>query len=292
MTIKRKLCAEYHHDILHQNIPHEAERFDYTGLLLYNSNMAIKSFLKRQISKLIPGKKQDAVSPALVIPAVSQQSSQYSRSSNQQNNQNAQNRNKGRYFGRGRRRPFSRQQKQRKPQNNYAFIDSQNLNLSIRSQKWILDFRRFRIYLKQKYGVTKAFIFIGQMDTNQNLYDALKNFGYILIYKPTLNLPDGTVKGNVDSEMVLHAMIEYNNYDKAVIVTSDGDFYCLVDYLKTHNKLEKLVIPYSRRYSSLLQKFHNDTLFMDGLRNVLRYKSRKIAPGALGAEKTEPQKPA
>ncbi len=30
--------------------------------------------------------------------------------------------------------------------NNYAFIDSQNLNLSIRDQGWVLDFRRFRKY--------------------------------------------------------------------------------------------------------------------------------------------------
>ncbi|MDD4894999.1 MAG: hypothetical protein PHW54_06800 [Candidatus Omnitrophica bacterium] len=43
--------------------------------------------------------------------------------------------------------------------NNYAFIDSQNLNLSIRDQGWALDFKRFRKYLEDKYGVTKAFIF-------------------------------------------------------------------------------------------------------------------------------------
>jgi len=35
--------------------------------------------------------------------------------------------------------------------NNYAFIDSQNLNLSIREQGWVLDFKKFRIYLKDKY---------------------------------------------------------------------------------------------------------------------------------------------
>jgi hypothetical protein len=57
--------------------------------------------------------------------------------------------------------------------NNYAFIDSQNLNLSINDQGWKLDFKRFRIYLKDKYGVTKAFLFIGYIATNQALYTKL-----------------------------------------------------------------------------------------------------------------------
>ena len=117
-------------------------------------------------------------------------------------------------------------------QNNYAFIDSQNVNLAIRDQGWILDFRRFRKYLEDKYSITNTFIFIGYIDTNQNLYTSLQKDGYILIFKPTLNLPDGKAKGNVDAELVLHTMIEYSNYDKALIVSGDGDFYCLVDYLK------------------------------------------------------------
>jgi len=45
--------------------------------------------------------------------------------------------------------------------NNYAFIDSQNLNLAIREQGWLLDFKRFRVYLAEKYAVNKAFLFIG-----------------------------------------------------------------------------------------------------------------------------------
>jgi hypothetical protein len=36
---------------------------------------------------------------------------------------------------------------------NYVFIDSQNLNLGVRSQEWILDFARFRVFLKDKYNI-------------------------------------------------------------------------------------------------------------------------------------------
>jgi uncharacterized LabA/DUF88 family protein len=91
--------------------------------------------------------------------------------------------------------------------------------------------------------VTHAFLFIGYIYENQDLYTSLQKDGYILIFKPTLKLPDGRVKGNVDAELVLHAMIEYDNYDKALIVTGDGDFYCLVDYLVKKDKLLKLMVP-------------------------------------------------
>jgi uncharacterized LabA/DUF88 family protein len=157
-------------------------------------------------------------------------------------------------------------------QNNYAFIDSQNVNLAIRDQGWILDFRRFRKYLEDKYSITNAFIFIGYIDTNQNLYTSLQKDGYILVFKPTLNLPDGKAKGNVDPELVLHTMVEYPNYDKALIVSGDGDFYCLLDYLKRKDKLLKLMIPNRNRYSSLLRKFSQDMVFMTDLRGKLEYK--------------------
>lgn len=155
--------------------------------------------------------------------------------------------------------------------NNYAFIDSQNLNLAVKDQGWKLDFKRFRVYLKDKFHATKAFLFIGYVNINQDLYVALQDDGYILVFKPTLYLPNGKVKGNVDAELVLHTMIEYSNFDKAIIVTGDGDFYCLIDHLKKHNKLEKLIVPDQKRYSSLLRKFMADIAFLNQLKEKLGY---------------------
>lgn len=156
----------------------------------------------------------------------------------------------------------------------YAFIDSQNLNLSIRDQGWVLNFKKFRKYLEDKYKVEKAFIFIGYVPTKESLYIALQKDGYIIVFKPTLQLADGRVKGNVDAELVLHAMIEYPNYSGAVIVTGDGDFCCLVDYLKKQNKLVKLVVPNRWKYSSLLRKFAPDMAFMNDLKGKLEYRKR------------------
>jgi uncharacterized LabA/DUF88 family protein len=155
-------------------------------------------------------------------------------------------------------------------ENNYAFIDSQNLNLAIRDQGWQLDFSRLRQYLSDKYKVAKAFLFIGYIPTNQSLYTNLQKQGYILIFKPTLLLKDGKVKGNVDAELVLHAMIELPNYHKAVIISGDGDFHCLIKYLKVKNKLKKLLIPNQRKFSSLLREFiEADVAFMNNLKDKL-----------------------
>lgn len=159
----------------------------------------------------------------------------------------------------------------KRPQTNYAFIDSQNLNLSIREQGWILDFGKFRTYLTRKYDITKAFIFIGYVHENQSLYTNLQKDGYILIFKPTLKLPDGKAKGNVDAELVLYTMIEWDNYDQALIVTGDGDFYCLVEYLTKTRKLLKLMIPNKEKFSSLFRKMMPHIIFMNNLRNMLEY---------------------
>jgi len=158
---------------------------------------------------------------------------------------------------------------------NYAFIDSQNLNLAIRGQGWTLDFKRFRVYLKDKYKIKKAFLFIGYLPENQQLYKHLQDSGYIVVFKPALKRKDGCIKGNVDAELVLHTMIEYNNYAKALITTGDGDFYCLVDYLNKKNKLLKLLVPNVKKYSKLLKPFAPNKLdFMNNLRKKLEFKKR------------------
>lgn len=145
----------------------------------------------------------------------------------------------------------------RKKENNYAFVDSQNLNLGVKSQGWDLDFARFRQFLKDKYKVQRAYLFIGYVFENQTIYTKLQEAGYICIFKPTLEIKEKgkiRIKGNVDAELVLHTMIEYENYDKAIIISGDGDFYCLVQYLVKQNKLRKIIVP-NTRFSSLLREF-------------------------------------
>lgn len=159
----------------------------------------------------------------------------------------------------------------------YAFVDSQNINLGVLSQGWKLNFARFRVYLKEKYKVEKAFLFIGYVFYNQQLYTFLQKAGYIVIFKPVLEISKGKkvkIKGNVDAELVLHAMIEYKNYNKAIIVSGDGDFHCLIEYLKNKNKLAKIIVP-NKKYSSLLRKFAPFVVNVSLLKDKLRERRKQ-----------------
>lgn len=159
----------------------------------------------------------------------------------------------------------------KKPNVNFAFIDSQNLNLGVRSLGWKLDYKKFRLYLKNKYNVQKAYLFIGQLAGNEKLYLSLQEAGYILIFKPTVETKDGVVKGNVDAELVLHAAaVQYNHYDKAVIISGDGDFTCLVEYLDEKDKLLCVLAP-NRHYSSLLRRYDHYIKRVDNARHSIEY---------------------
>ena len=128
---------------------------------------------------------------------------------------------------------------------------------------WKLDFKKFRRYLSDKFRVDKAFLCIGYIKQNASLYKKLKADGYELIFKPTVKDNIGKPKGNVDAELVLHAAaIEFPKYDKAVVVSGDGDFYCLHEYLEKNQKLFKIIIPNRKSESSLLRRFQNYKVFL------------------------------
>jgi uncharacterized LabA/DUF88 family protein len=168
---------------------------------------------------------------------------------------------------------------------NYAFIDSQNLNLGVRSLGWNLDYKKFRLYLKNKYNIEKAYLFIGKTDGNQDLYDSLEKAGYILVFKPTIAYFENgkkTMKGNVDAELVLYASAKtYNQYTKAVIVSGDGDFYCLAEYLDEHDKLLRIITP-NRKYSKLLSSYRYYVTSLEQLRTKLEYQKKQKPTHAVG----------
>ncbi|CAN5667890.1 hypothetical protein BH23PAT2_BH23PAT2_00830 [soil metagenome] len=163
----------------------------------------------------------------------------------------------------------------KKLNNNYAFIDSQNLNLGVRSLGWRLDYKKLRLYLKNKYDIEIAYMFIGMVANNQKLYTQLQQAGFVLIFKPTVRyFVNGkeTIKGNVDAELVLQASaIDFPNYNKAIIVSGDGDFMCLVQFLADRQKLLHVMTP-NAKYSQLLKPFSSYVVRIDQLRGSLEYK--------------------
>lgn len=156
---------------------------------------------------------------------------------------------------------------------NYAFIDAQNLHRGIKNLGWKLDWHRFRVYLEEKYGVDLAYIFIGYIPENKDLYLHLQKSGYILVYKPVIPDGKGGAKGNVDADLVLQAMLDFEKYKKAVVVSSDGDFYSLVKHLHKNEKLEIVISPYKKTCSVLLRKSAKEKIvFIDNLEQLLGQK--------------------
>jgi uncharacterized LabA/DUF88 family protein len=141
---------------------------------------------------------------------------------------------------------------------NYVFIDGNNLYLGAKSQNINLDYKKLRLYLTNKFNADKVFIFIGYDPNNTTLYSYLQKVGYILVHKPTIIYTENgkrQMKGNVDAELVLYsAAIEFKNYHKAIVITSDGDFACLIKFLLDNQKLEKVITP-TKKYSNLLKPF-------------------------------------
>lgn len=175
----------------------------------------------------------------------------------------------------------------------YAFIDGQNLNIGVTQnilnpktaeleyEGWKLDQKKFRLYLRNKYNVTKAYYFIGSKPGNEMLYSRLQEAGFIVVLKPTMPYFENgqrNTKGNVDAELVLYsAALTFRQYDKAIIISGDGDFLCLLEYLEAEDKLLKVLAP-NHRYSSLLKKFAPRIIVLGNnkaLRQKLEYKPKE-----------------
>lgn len=172
----------------------------------------------------------------------------------------------------------------------YAFIDSQNLNVGVQKFGWKMDWQKFRRWLADEHGVTKAFMFIGYVPEFEAMYEQLHEAGYMIVLKPTYDMtrpqPDPNadpnikdedkkpVKGNIDADLVLWAMKEISNYDKAILVSGDGDFFSLVEYLAEKKRLYKILTP-SFQYSQLYNKFEEYIVRLDQYKRELRYYDRK-----------------
>jgi len=162
--------------------------------------------------------------------------------------------------------------------NNYAFIDGANLHKGTRELGWKLDYKKLRVWLAEKYGVKKAYLFLGFISVNTRLYRDLQNWGYTIVFKPTIPFGDGEIKGNCDAELVLQTVSDMyeKTYDKAVIVSGDGDFACLVNFLQEKNHFGTLICPNHKKASVLLRKsVSGNIFFVERFRDRLEFRKEK-----------------
>lgn len=154
---------------------------------------------------------------------------------------------------------------------NIAYIDGQNLHMGTTKSdpSWRVDLVRFRVYLEKKYLVSKAYYYLGYlMESNQELYEQLQSAGFIVVFREHNSLMLGKKKGNVDSDIIFSIMkrLYHNEIEgKIILVSGDGDYKMLVDFLIEQKRLLKVLFP-NRKFASSLYKSIGGEYF-DSLEN-------------------------
>jgi len=141
-------------------------------------------------------------------------------------------------------------------ENNFAYIDGANLYKGVNSLGWKLDYKRFRVWLSEKYNARSAYLFIGLIPKYKELYKHLQECGFTLVFKEVVYDGDGKPKGNCDADLVLQVARDTyeNKFDTAVIVSSDGDYAGLVSFLQEKKKFLTILSPSNQKKCSILLK--------------------------------------
>lgn len=173
---------------------------------------------------------------------------------------------------------------------NIAYIDGQNLHMGTAdtNPSWRVDLSRFRVYLKEKYLVDKAFFYMGYTidgPSYEKLYEYIQESGFILVFREHNSAMVGKKKGNVDSDIIFNAMKRLylkETFDKIVLVSGDGDYKGLVDFLTEHDRFEKILFPNKKFASSLyktLEPKFFDYLSSPEIKRKIEYQKRRSSLG-------------
>lgn len=172
---------------------------------------------------------------------------------------------------------------------NFAFIDGQNLYMGTAKSEenpWRIDLMRFRVYLEQKYQVEKAYYFLGYVqETRQELYEEIQNAGFVLMFREHNPAMLGKKKGNVDSDIIFQIMkklYKRESFQKIILVSGDGDYKMLVDFLIEENKFGKILFPNKKYASSLYKKLGSEYFDYLELPSVREKIAQKKEKGSLG----------
>ncbi len=144
---------------------------------------------------------------------------------------------------------------------NIAFIDGQNIHLWTQSENWKIDFKKFRIYLKDKFKISEAYYFLWFISEDEDeLYKKLQKAWFIVIFREHSSHLKWKKKGNVDVDIVFDIMkklIEKEKFNKIVLASWDGDYIKLVKYLISKKIFKKILFP-NKRYSSLYKQIKTE----------------------------------
>ena len=161
---------------------------------------------------------------------------------------------------------------------NYAYIDGANLHRGVSDSGWTLDYKRFRVWLRDKYSVSRAYLFIGLILKYKKIYTELQEAGYTLVFKEVVYDGEGKPKGNCDADLVLKTVrdVYENNFNQAVVVSSDGDYAGLISFLTEKKKIRAVLSPSAvKKCSVLLKRTGVPIIYLNDKKSILKVKKEK-----------------
>ena len=156
-----------------------------------------------------------------------------------------------------------------------AYIDGANLHKAVSDAGWRLNDAHFRSWLRQKFSVTAALLFIGLIPKHSDLYTRLQAAGYQLVFKEVVYDGSGKAKGNCDADLVLQAARDYFEQSPTgvVLVSSDGDYAPLVKFWQEKNTPCTIISPAPvKKCSILLKRTAAPIVYLGGIKHKLEYR--------------------
>lgn len=136
-----------------------------------------------------------------------------------------------------------------------VFVDVQNIYHTTGRRR--VNYEVLRDVLDNGNTTFVAFKSYNPKDPGDNKFvDALALIGYRVITKPIRELPDGTIKANMDMEMAMEILGQSPHLDEVVLVSGDGDFVPLINYLVQQGKYTVVIGPESYTARELIHLCH------------------------------------
>lgn len=159
----------------------------------------------------------------------------------------------------------------------YAFVDASNIIYGASKYGWKMDFEKLSKYLRERYQVTRILYYAG-VDTENlkqlKFYETLQRFGIELRLVPVKTFSDGKKKADIDSKMTFEMMLYFKEYDSTIIMSGDGDYYWVLEYLMQQKKEVRLLSHSKTTAKELKKLFAGRFTDLNLIRKIIEFKEK------------------
>lgn len=160
------------------------------------------------------------------------------------------------------------------------FVDVQNIYHSAKNlHRARVNFKELLRAAVGNRALLRAIAYVVKSDTalgEESFFEALKQTGFELRTKDLQVYPDGSKKADWDIGMAVDAVRLAPSVDAVVLVTGDGDFVPLVEYLKWGLGRQVEVIAFRRSASARLKEAADRFVDIETIpRILLKIRERK-----------------